>query len=185
MWLRITSGPDAGHSFEVGAEATLGRERGVDVIIRDERASRRHAVIKPSPDGLHIRDLGSANGTHFDGARVEEATVRAGERFCIADTEIEVLKSPPSVQSRLTPSEAAKRAAAAALADAARAARETRPPDEARTESAPPPPTYSMVGQLIEERTRGQRRVTYAAVAIAVLALILVAVLLLGGDPGA
>lgn len=181
MWLRIVNGPDAGRSFEVGGETTLGRERGVDVVVHDARVSRKHAVLKASPDGLVVRDLGSANGTKFDGALVEEATVRPGEHFWVADTQIEVLKSPPSVQHDVSPSEAAKRAAAAALAEAARAARETRPPESAPPPAAPPP-TYSMVGQLIEEKTRGQRRVTWAAVTIAGAALLLTAIVLLSGS---
>jgi S1-C subfamily serine protease len=167
VWLRIATGPDTGRWVEVTGELTLGRERGVDVVVRDERASRRHASVAPADGGIVLRDLGSANGTLVAGAPVGETHLVAGQRFVIGDTELEVM-------TERAPSEAAKRAAAAALLDAARAT---------VTEKPPPPPTYSMIGRLIEQRTRGHRRATWAALGVAAVAVVLLVVLLVsGGD---
>ena len=173
MWLRIASGPDAGRSVEVTHELILGRERGVDVVVRDERASRRHAAVAPAEGGLLLRDLGSANGTQVAGQPITEVHLSMGARFRVGDVEFEVLDAAPPRAA----SEAAKRAAAAALVEAARVRRDER--------EQPPPVTHSMIGRIVDQRTRGARRVTYGAVAVAAAAVALVAVLLLMRDsPG-
>src|SRR4051794_34611004 len=41
---------------------TVGRSRGCDVVLDDSGISRRHAELRPTPDGWEIEDLGSTNG---------------------------------------------------------------------------------------------------------------------------
>lgn len=52
------------------AALTLGRGVGNDVDLRDDQVSRRHARLKPLPQGWVLMDLGSANGTWVDGYQV-------------------------------------------------------------------------------------------------------------------
>ena len=102
MWLRVLSGADAGRTVEIPAEQgvfVLGRVQGCDLVIRDEKASRHHAELRPEPaGGLRIRDLGSANGTFVDGRRVEEAMLAGGEELKIAGVEIAVLAHAPEAR---------------------------------------------------------------------------------------
>lgn len=63
----------------VGKEIVLGRSSDCDVVLPFPMISSRHAVIRHAPNGLFIRDLGSTNGTYYDGTRVvDEVAVRPG-----------------------------------------------------------------------------------------------------------
>ena len=53
----------------------IGRGPGNNLIIRDNRASRYHAVIKNTPEGYSIEDLESLHGTWVNGRRISEPTV--------------------------------------------------------------------------------------------------------------
>src|SRR2546421_9071776 len=71
--LRITTGPAQGQSIECNREVVIGRE-GVDLVIDDDEASRRHAAVRPGPRGVEVEDLGSLNGTFVDGERIGAVT---------------------------------------------------------------------------------------------------------------
>lgn len=51
-----------------GCETVLGREAGCDVVVDDDRVSRRHARFSSSGDGWSVADCGSKNGTLVGGA---------------------------------------------------------------------------------------------------------------------
>jgi DNA-binding winged helix-turn-helix (wHTH) protein len=53
---------------------TLGRDPECDIHIPDRQVSRHHARIVPTEEGVIVEDLGSKNGTHRNGKRVQEAT---------------------------------------------------------------------------------------------------------------
>ena len=48
-------------------QLTLGRSSASDVVLADERVSRRHAQIRRLPQGWLLIDLGSSNGTQVNG----------------------------------------------------------------------------------------------------------------------
>ncbi|MFI5119827.1 MAG: FHA domain-containing protein [Thermoanaerobaculia bacterium] len=66
-------------------QAVIGRDLDCDIPLASRSVSRRHALVEKTPSGWIVRDLGSANGTSVNGARVKEtplvtgATVRFGE----------------------------------------------------------------------------------------------------------
>src|SRR3954469_10334977 len=88
MQLTITSGADAGKTVQIqGNEFTIGREAGVDLVIADGKASRRHAALLVLPDGrATLYDLGSSNGTFVNGQRVQSVLLQGGEQIQIGDT---------------------------------------------------------------------------------------------------
>src|SRR3954447_20602437 len=88
MQLTITHGADAGKAVQVqGNEFTIGREAGCDLVIADGKASRRHAALRPLPDGrATLYDLGSSNGTFVNGQRVQSMLLQGGEQIQIGDT---------------------------------------------------------------------------------------------------
>ncbi len=57
-----------GKRMLVGAAgALLGRSRECDIVLDDGNVSRRHAEVRPGPDGWTITDLGSTNGVRVNG----------------------------------------------------------------------------------------------------------------------
>jgi serine/threonine protein kinase len=87
----------AGRQVDVDRECVLGRA-GVDVVLDDPQVSRRHAILRPTPAGYEIEDLGSLNGTEVNGAAT--ATPRAlmpGDRIQLGDSTITVesISGPP------------------------------------------------------------------------------------------
>lgn len=84
----------SGERHEVALEgtlATVGRDPSSDLVLNDVKCSRRHAVLEAGPQGLAIRDAGSANGVYVNGARVERAALDAGDLVRLGDVELRVL----------------------------------------------------------------------------------------------
>ena len=87
----LVSYPDqASDVFTLGRlRITIGRSARNDVCIPDPFASRVHAEVRREGDQYLLQDLGSANGTYYNGARVDGAVVLAhGGRVQIGETEI-------------------------------------------------------------------------------------------------
>ena len=159
MWLIVRTGPDAGSALELPEDRpfVLGRQQGCDMVVRDTRASRRHAEL--APDGgarLRLRDLGSANGTYVDGRRVEEALLDGGEELRIGDVIMDLSLSPPTASAPVPSGEA----------------------DAAATEHHELA-TASMVRRLVDQGAQRSRRIALVAAGVALAAV--VAVLVIGG----
>jgi serine phosphatase RsbU (regulator of sigma subunit) len=68
---------------------TIGRSARNDLCVPDPFASRVHAEVRREGDQYFLQDLGSANGTFYNGARVEgEVTLAPGGCIQIGETEI-------------------------------------------------------------------------------------------------
>lgn len=63
-------GPRLGERLPLRAVSSIGRDAGNDVVVNDEAASARHAVIELGDDSWWILDEGSTNGTMLNGARI-------------------------------------------------------------------------------------------------------------------
>ncbi|MCV7090046.1 FHA domain-containing protein [Mycobacterium interjectum] len=70
--------------------ATIGRDMSNDLVLRDQRVSRAHAVLVSTPAGVEIRDINSRNGTFINGARIGRALLRSGDFITIGTTEFAV-----------------------------------------------------------------------------------------------
>lgn len=62
-----------------GPEISIGRDPGNSVHMDSTFVSRRHAVIRGAGKAFTITDLGSANGTFLNGARVQSAPLAQGD----------------------------------------------------------------------------------------------------------
>ncbi|MCA1633433.1 MAG: SpoIIE family protein phosphatase [Acidobacteria bacterium] len=68
---------------------TIGRSARNDLCLADPFASRVHAEVRREGDQYFLQDLGSANGTYYNGARAEASvTLAGGGRIQIGETEI-------------------------------------------------------------------------------------------------
>jgi len=87
----IVNYPDrASDTFPLGRlRITIGRSARNDVCIPDPFASRVHAEVRREGGVYILQDLGSANGTLYNGARVEAPLpLTPGGRIQIGETEI-------------------------------------------------------------------------------------------------
>jgi len=62
-----------------GPVFTLGRQGDNDLVLLDNRISRRHAQILQTPEGFQIEDCGSRHGTFVNGERVDDTRLLKAE----------------------------------------------------------------------------------------------------------
>jgi pSer/pThr/pTyr-binding forkhead associated (FHA) protein len=75
-------GGRAGDQFPVQPGRTsIGRAPQSDVFLDDVTVSREHAALEQRPDGIHIIDLSSLNGTYVNRERVEDARLADGDEL--------------------------------------------------------------------------------------------------------
>jgi pSer/pThr/pTyr-binding forkhead associated (FHA) protein len=67
--------------------AVIGRDPDCDIRLSSRSVSRRHALVEKTPNGWIVRDLGSANGTRVNGARVTEAPLVSGAAVMFGEVE--------------------------------------------------------------------------------------------------
>ena len=79
---------------------TIGRSARSDVCIPDAFASRLHAEVRQEGDGYWLQDLGSANGTRYNGIPVKMPVpmnaggeIQIGETTIVFDDELVALQS--------------------------------------------------------------------------------------------
>ena len=66
----------------------VGAGSDADLIIDDSSVSRRHVELSLAAEGVHVRDLGSRNGTFYMGQRIEAATLALGSVVTIGSTRV-------------------------------------------------------------------------------------------------
>jgi len=89
LLIRDPLGGESTTRLVAGQRLTLGRAPTNHVVIHDERASRLHAEIFPTPAGWSIRDLTSRNGTFFGPDALDtERLLSPGDVFSIGRLEI-------------------------------------------------------------------------------------------------
>jgi pSer/pThr/pTyr-binding forkhead associated (FHA) protein len=77
---------------------TIGRTDESDVVVEHSKVSRNHAQLVRQGNLFLLRDLGSTNGTWFQGERVEEMVLQGGEVFRIGNAQL-VFKSGFGVEA--------------------------------------------------------------------------------------
>ena len=99
-YLIVISGRSLGKMFEIGEKkCIIGRGSDVDIVIDDEGVSRQHALIMhDSADTVRITDLGSTNGTFFDGQRVESQILRDGDKIQVGSSTVMKLSFQDNIE---------------------------------------------------------------------------------------
>jgi len=88
--LLVISGKAIGRMFKLSKpEMVLGRGDDADITIDEVAISRHHARITvKSDDTIWIEDLGSKNGTYFEGERVTSLELHDGDRVQVGSSTI-------------------------------------------------------------------------------------------------
>jgi pSer/pThr/pTyr-binding forkhead associated (FHA) protein len=77
--LVVRRGPNTGARFLLDADVTtVGRHPDAEIFLDDVTVSRRHAEFLRHGTAFQVRDLGSLNGTYFDGVRIDTALLSDG-----------------------------------------------------------------------------------------------------------
>ncbi len=66
------AGPLSGQRWMLRKTTLIGRETGCDIVIPDRQVSRHHVRLRTTPEGVYLEDLGSKNGTHYNGQALKE-----------------------------------------------------------------------------------------------------------------
>jgi hypothetical protein len=67
----------------------VGRSRDCEIVLDDAGISRRHAEIRPGPEGWTVEDLGSTNGVLVNGQAIRgPQSLHPGDRVELGSTEI-------------------------------------------------------------------------------------------------
>lgn len=73
------------HPLHATEKLTVGRDKRNDIVISDDRCSRRHCVILKIEENWYVSDLGSSNGTFVNGNRIARLQrLRPGDRIGVA-----------------------------------------------------------------------------------------------------
>lgn len=87
--LTLLSGERAGQEYKLSKKQVIGREN-VEIIIRDTRMSRSHAIIEVFGAEYLLRDLNSANHTFVNNGMIQQPTLLVdGDKIRMGNTEFE------------------------------------------------------------------------------------------------
>jgi pSer/pThr/pTyr-binding forkhead associated (FHA) protein len=106
--LRGVSGAVFSKVFPVAGPVVIGRAPECDISVPADEMSRRHAMVKPSPDGLQVEDLGSSNGTFINNKRIQPTGFLSPGDELRLDTVRFILVAPGMEISAAPPQPAAK-----------------------------------------------------------------------------
>ena len=77
-------GPRVGERLPLRAVSSVGRDAGNDVVLSDEAASAKHAIVSFADGEWWLEDAGSTNGTLLNGARVwEKERMQYGDELAV------------------------------------------------------------------------------------------------------
>jgi len=66
----------------------VGKAPDCDLALNDPAVSRRHLIVKLVPGGVELTDIGSKNGSFFQGARFRQLVIGPGAAIVIGDSQL-------------------------------------------------------------------------------------------------
>src|SRR5262249_50824270 len=101
--LVVIAGPELGAELVLDrGPATVGTDPSCALVLTDPTVSRRHLLVTPVDGGVSLRDLGSRNGSIYQGGRFSEIVVGPGSVVRVGRSELRLL--PEGVREALPPS---------------------------------------------------------------------------------
>ena len=96
--LVVIRGKNRGAIYKLGARnLTGGRDAGNLIQIIDGEVSRRHFLIRTTPQGYMISDLRSANGTHVNDERLQASYLNFGDVIRVGNTSLLMVETVDDV----------------------------------------------------------------------------------------
>ena len=83
--IRTPAGKEAVYRLP-NREVRIGRSPACHIRLQNDRVSRNHAAIEPTPEGFLLTDLGSGNGTFVNGYPVTSHVLRHGDEVRVGNT---------------------------------------------------------------------------------------------------
>src|SRR3982074_1953714 len=100
----VTDGPHTGQAFSFSGHETflVGRSKRAHFRLpdKDRYFSRIHFLIEVNPPPCRLMDMGSRNGTHVNGERVERAALRRGYLIRAGKTVLQVSVEKPTTEAK-------------------------------------------------------------------------------------
>jgi pSer/pThr/pTyr-binding forkhead associated (FHA) protein len=96
MWILESDDPTIDRlTFRLppGAVKTIGRSPGAEFIVDAALVSRLHCQLTATADSIHVKDLGSTNGTFVNGTRIQSAQLKNGDKLAVGRLELIVSRS--------------------------------------------------------------------------------------------
>ena len=94
--LVVQRGPSAGSRFLLDTDVvTAGRHPDSEIFLDDVTVSRRHAEFRRRPDGFHVSDVGSLNGTYVNRDRIDDVVLQGGDEVQIGKYRLVFFPSHP------------------------------------------------------------------------------------------
>ena len=88
-------------SFELTKELTsVGRVDEKDITLPHQSVSGSHAELVLRGEDVHVRDVGSTNGTYINGNKVAESPLQPGEVLTFGEVELKI-DGPRKAQSQI------------------------------------------------------------------------------------
>jgi len=79
-----SGGPRVGARLPLRAVSSVGRDAGNDVVLNDEAASAKHAIVTFADGEWWLEDAGSTNGTLLNGSRIQDKErLRYGDELAV------------------------------------------------------------------------------------------------------
>jgi transcriptional regulator with GAF, ATPase, and Fis domain len=94
----VLSGNHKGQSVVLGGHTRIGKSGDNDITLTDDTVSRHHCELLRAPDGVHVRDLESTNGTRIDGTRIREGVLGTGQVLKVGEVEIAIRPTQQKVE---------------------------------------------------------------------------------------
>lgn len=70
----------------------IGRNPACDITLAHASISRQHCLLQITDRGLHVKDLGTTNGTKVNGIPLTEGYINAGDKLTIGHLVYELVK---------------------------------------------------------------------------------------------
>jgi len=86
--LKITTGKQAGKSYDVAKATIIGRSETAQVQISDGHASREHCKVFEQAGAWAVADLNSRNGILVNGVKTTRKNLSHGDKIVIGETTI-------------------------------------------------------------------------------------------------
>lgn len=94
MWtIRILTGPQAGQTFSLkNGRHVIGRSPQCHIQLNSSGISKEHCELHVQDEKVMVMDLRSSNGTYLNGVRVQNGSIKMGDKIGLHDVIFDIVK---------------------------------------------------------------------------------------------